>query len=99
MIKSYKNQAVTSYSKEAQLFGKDCARHVIKYHQSFPNYQKTPLKKLTHLATFLGVSKIYVKDESKRFGLNAFKGLGGSYCIGIKKKIWSESTQKKHWRV
>ncbi len=82
MIKSYKNQAVTSYSKEAQLFGKDCARHVIKYHQSFPNYQKTPLKKLTHLATFLGVSKIYVKDESKRFGLNAFKGLGGSYCIG-----------------
>lgn len=25
---------------------------------------------------------IYVKDESKRFGLNAFKGLGGSYGIG-----------------
>lgn len=26
--------------------------------------------------------KFYVKDESYRFGLNAFKVLGGSYAIG-----------------
>ncbi len=30
----------------------------------------------------LGVQSIHVKDESKRFGLNAFKVLGGSYAIG-----------------
>jgi diaminopropionate ammonia-lyase len=42
----------------------------------------TPLVKLDELAKALGVSKLMVKDESKRFGLNAFKVLGGSYCIG-----------------
>ncbi len=33
--------------------------------------------------------EIYVKDESYRFGLNAFKVLGGSYAIGnyIAKKL------------
>ena len=81
-IKVYKNKGVIHYSEEARLFGKECALQVIKYHQTFPNYQKTPLKELTNLAKFLNVSTIYVKDESTRFGLNAFKGLGGSYCIG-----------------
>ena len=28
------------------------------------------------------MGEICVKDESSRFGLNAFKGLGGSYCVG-----------------
>ncbi|OJT88535.1 hypothetical protein BM535_19875, partial [Clostridioides difficile] len=30
----------------------------------------------------LGVAGVYVKDESYRFGLNAFKVLGGSYSMG-----------------
>ena len=30
----------------------------------------------------MGLDKIYVKDESYRFGLNAFKVLGGSFAIG-----------------
>ena len=29
----------------------------------------------------MSVGKIYVKDESKRFNLNAFKGLGASYAV------------------
>lgn len=37
---------------------------------------------MKHLAHELGVADIYVKDESYRFGLNAFKGLGGSFCLG-----------------
>jgi diaminopropionate ammonia-lyase len=53
-----------------------------RFHQSFPMYQPTPLRDLKDLATLLGVGKIYVKDESFRFGLNAFKVLGGSYAIG-----------------
>lgn len=52
------------------------------FHKSFPEYQPTPLVRLKHLANELGVSDIYVKDESYRFGLNAFKGLGGSFCLG-----------------
>lgn len=52
-----------------------------QFHQSFPVYQPTPLRSLTCLAQRLGVAGVYVKDESYRFGLNAFKVLGGSYAI------------------
>ncbi len=53
-----------------------------KFHSSFPEYAPTPLVRLTSLASALGVAELYVKDESQRFGLNAFKVLGGSYCVG-----------------
>lgn len=36
---------------------------------------------MRNLAELLGIYGIYVKDESCRFGLNAFKVLGGSYAI------------------
>ena len=51
------------------------------FHESFPQYSKTPLVKLEHMAEYLGLDQIYVKDESYRFGLNAFKVLGGSFAI------------------
>ncbi|GEA31127.1 diaminopropionate ammonia-lyase [Clostridium diolis] len=60
----------------------DVARKAQKFHSSFHNYSMTPLTELKNLASTLGVSNIYVKDESYRFGLNAFKVLGGSYAIG-----------------
>lgn len=53
------------------------------YHKSFPAYTETPLAALDNLAKELGLSKVWVKDESYRFGLNAFKVLGGSYSIGV----------------
>jgi diaminopropionate ammonia-lyase len=46
-----------------------------------PTYQSTPLYSLRALAQLLHVKDICVKDESKRFGLNAFKGLGVSYAL------------------
>ena len=63
-------------------FGKAESEKARNFHQSFPEYAPTPLVSLSSLAEFLGVKSIYVKDESYRFGLNAFKGLGGSFCIG-----------------
>lgn len=54
---------------------------VRKFHASIEGYEPTPLVSLECLAEKLGVSRIYVKDESKRFGLNAFKGLGATYAI------------------
>lgn len=62
--------------------GMEVAKKVRRFHQSFPVYDPTPLRSLDSLAAHLGVKKIYVKDESFRFGLNAFKVLGGSYAIG-----------------
>ncbi|HBF4872250.1 TPA: diaminopropionate ammonia-lyase [Clostridioides difficile] len=55
---------------------------VRNFHKSFPQYKETPLANLEGLAKKLGVTGVYVKDESYRFGLNAFKVLGGSYSMG-----------------
>ena len=63
-------------------FGVETARTIQAFHESFPEYSPTPLVRLNALAKDLGVKGIFVKDESKRFGLNAFKVLGGSHAIG-----------------
>lgn len=52
-----------------------------RFHATLPAYQETPLQSLGGLAAHLRLAGIYVKDESCRFGLNAFKALGGSYAI------------------
>ena len=80
------NCSIEAYSAEN-------ARRVMAFHQSFPGYAPTPLAKLSALAERLGVSSICVKDESKRFGLNAFKALGGSYAMGryISRKLGLEA--------
>lgn len=51
------------------------------FHQSFPQYSVTPLAKLDHMAHYLGLNTLCIKDESYRFGLNAFKVLGGSFAM------------------
>ncbi len=53
-----------------------------RYHQGFTEYQPSPLVQLSKLADYLGLGKLFIKDESSRFGLNAFKVLGASYAIG-----------------
>ena len=51
------------------------------FHSAIPGYTPTPLVSLPAQAKALGIGQLWVKDESKRFGLNAFKGLGGRYAI------------------
>ena len=51
---------------------------VRKLHTSFDVYNETPL---IELKNFKGVRSVFVKDESQRFGLKAFKGLGGVWAI------------------
>ncbi len=51
------------------------------FHESFPQYSITPLARLDQMAKRLGLKEVYVKDESYRFGLNAFKVLGGSFAM------------------
>ena len=52
-----------------------------EFHKTIPGYKPTPLAKLSNMAEYLGLNEVYVKDESYRFGLNAFKVLGGSYSM------------------
>ena len=51
------------------------------FHRSFPQYAPTPLARLDGMARHLGLGGLFVKDESYRFGLNAFKVLGGSFAM------------------
>lgn len=63
-------------------FSRANAEQVRRFHATFPVYSETPLISFPYLARELGLGELYVKDESKRFALNAFKVLGGSYAIG-----------------
>ena len=63
------------------VMGEDEIKKVRAFHESFPQYERTPLVSLKHAAKQLGLGGLLIKDESKRFGLNAFKVLGGSFAI------------------
>lgn len=54
---------------------------VYNFQKTHSAFTLTPLHKLEALASYLNVKEIFVKDESLRFGLNAFKVLGGIYAI------------------
>lgn len=75
------------------------------FHESLPTYQPTPLLQLPAMANRYGVRNIYVKDESHRFGLNAFKGLGPSYAVHeiLQKrpevKVFCTATDGNHGRA
>jgi len=79
-------------------------KKIASFHDSIGN-KKTPLVKLPGLAKHLGVGNILLKDESHRFGLNAFKALGASYAMHrqIKKypqiKIFCTATDGNHGRA
>lgn len=53
----------------------------LEFHRELPGYSPTPLISLPGLARELGVGRVFVKDESSRLGLPAFKILGASYAI------------------
>jgi diaminopropionate ammonia-lyase len=57
------------------------AAEAFDVHRAMAEYRPTPLHRLPTLAADLGVGALYLKDESPRFGLNAFKGLGASFAV------------------
>ena len=53
----------------------------MKFHINLEDYNCPPLVSLKSLAKELKINNLFVKDESERFGLNAFKVLGASYAV------------------
>ncbi|VFS46673.1 Diaminopropionate ammonia-lyase [Budvicia aquatica] len=53
----------------------------LNFHRSIPGYAPTPLYSLPALSQKLGIKSLCLKDESQRFGLKAFKVLGGAYAM------------------
>lgn len=52
-----------------------------EFHRALPGYEPTPLVELPQIARSLDVGRVFAKDESRRLGLPAFKGLGASWAI------------------
>ena len=68
-------------------------RDQLPLHRSLPGYTPTPLRDLPELATELDLASLTVKDESTRFGIDAFKGLGASYAIySFLRRRWHDLT-------
>lgn len=75
------NRMPKTEDKNLPIMGLGEIKKARTFHESFPQYSQTPLTKLEHMADYLGVKEVYIKDESYRFGLNAFKVLGGSFAM------------------
>jgi diaminopropionate ammonia-lyase len=54
---------------------------VARFFEAHPELAPTPLLHLPALAATLGLGDLLVKDESARFGLNAFKIVGVAYAV------------------
>lgn len=80
-IKWAKNDMPKTDDQYLPLMNQENMKKARTFHKSFPQYNETPLVELTQMADYLGLDDFFVKDESYRFGLNAFKVLGGSYAI------------------
>ncbi|MBB4630808.1 diaminopropionate ammonia-lyase [Sphingosinicella soli] len=84
-ILHYHNTAANSgapYDEELQALlnsqGVEDAKSVLR---QLPWYAPTPLRELDGLSDAIGIGRIFLKDESSRFGLKALKGVGGAYAI------------------
>lgn len=82
-IKYAPNSRKTSnFNAETALFTDEQVQKVYKFHLSMGKaYNQTPLVELSNLSKELGINDLYVKDESKRGNLKAFKLLGGAYAV------------------
>lgn len=83
-IHEYNLQAFIQLPKQGsapEAFSEGVADKVHRFHRQLSNYMPTELVSLKGLAKAWGLGAIYVKDESTRFNLKAFKVLGGSYAV------------------
>ncbi|HMO58367.1 MAG TPA: diaminopropionate ammonia-lyase [Roseiflexaceae bacterium] len=56
-------------------------RAALAFHRRLPGYQATPLRQAPALAQHLGIGEIWIKEETCRMGLPAFKILGAAWAI------------------
>ncbi len=75
------NQMPRSDDRQLSIMSLENVAKARSFHRSFPQYSITPLARLDGMAKHLGLGSLFVKDESYRFGLNAFKVLGGSFAM------------------
>src|SRR5947209_6432904 len=65
--------AIVNHNAQASLVGPSPSREPLDFHRRLPGYSRTPLVQAPELAAKLHVGQVWVKDESSRLGLPAFK--------------------------
>jgi diaminopropionate ammonia-lyase len=72
---------VVSEGETYNLFTPDHVAAQRAFFAARPHLAPTPLHRCTSLARHLGVGELLVKDETARFGLNAFKAAGAMFAV------------------
>src|SRR5687767_15981508 len=67
----------------APLFTEEDYRLQRDFFRARPALTPTPLHHMSRLAASIGVAELRVKDETARFGLNAFKAAGAMFAVAI----------------
>lgn len=57
------------------------SREPLRFHKTLAGYAPTPLHDAQDLAAEIGVGRLWIKDETSRLGLPAFKVLGASWAV------------------
>jgi diaminopropionate ammonia-lyase len=63
------------------LAGADPTRDPLAFHRRLPGYAPSSLREAPGIARDLGLDRLWIKDESERMGLPAFKILGASWAV------------------
>lgn len=71
------------------------AREALAFWRTAPFYAPSPLVLLPCLASSLGISKLYVKDEGRRFGPGSFKLMGAGYAMAriLGARSWQDAVR------
>ena len=93
-MKFTRSEVVRTKDTFLPLMSEKNVHKALSFHRSFPQYSVTPLSQLKQMAAYLGMKNLFVKDESYRFGLNAFKVLGGSYAMA---RYLAKETGRSLW--
>jgi diaminopropionate ammonia-lyase len=79
--KSMKEAVFSNQAVRPSVAGGRPGRAALDFHRRLPGYAPTPLLAATGLARRMGIGQLWIKDESARFGLPAFKILGASWAV------------------
>ncbi|MBN1964389.1 MAG: diaminopropionate ammonia-lyase [Anaerolineae bacterium] len=80
-IENHHARTVQTSPAVQNVFPPGISRLARSFHRQIPGYKISPLKSLSNLAAMLGISGLWVKDESVRLTLSSFKVLGGSFAM------------------
>jgi len=72
--------SIVQNPKPAEFAADSVLDNVLPFHRKLPRYAPTPLVEAPGIAAKLGVQRVWVKDESSRLGLPAYKILGASWA-------------------